>query len=330
MAEIEDLVGSFMHYLDSPTFFRCPHDPDPGAADIGLVGIPYCGGQPVERTQYLAPRAVRSISMQYAGRGHRELRVDPWSRGRISDLGDVPLPGMLHPDEAAKDIERFYARVGAAGCRPVAIGGDHSVTGAILRGLAGEGSRFDAPLGLIHFDSHTDNYGGGKLYGAAVHTGNAVSLPLAEGLIDPARTVSIGMHGSMADLTMDDASRDAGIRVIDMEEFDELGVRGVVEEARARIGDGPAYLTFDLDVLDLPWAPAVAGMEPGGLTMREALGVLRGLRGLEIVGGDVVEYAQHKDGPGNVTGVNAATLMFELLTLIACVLDPGAAADDGP
>ena len=318
MAEIEDLVGSFMHYLGSPTFFRRPLDPDPAASDIGLIGIPYCGGQPVERTQYLAPRAVRSISMQYAGRAHRELRVDPWSLCRINDLGDVPLPGMLHPGKAAQDIQDFYAEVGAAGTRPVAIGGDHSVTGAILRGLAGPGSSFEAPLGLIHFDSHTDNYAGADLYGADVHTGNSVSLPLAEGLIDAKRTVQIGIHGSMADLGMDDLSHEAGMRVIDMEEFDELGVKAVVEETRARIGEQPAYLTFDLDVLDLPWAPAVAGMEPGGLTMREALGVLRGLRGLNIVGADIVEYAQHKDGPGNVTGINAATFMFELLTLIAC------------
>lgn len=316
MSEIEAIVEGFMHYVGSPTFFRRPLDPDPEAADVGLVGIPYCGGQPVERTQYLAPRVVRGISMQYGGRVHRELRVDPWSLCRINDLGDVPMPGLLDPNQAVGDIQAFYSRVGAAGTRPCAVGGDHSVTGPILRGLGDSGSQFEAPFGLIHFDSHVDSFGG-ELYGAAVHTGNPVTLALEEGLLDPERCVQIGIHGYMSDLDMDAGSRDAGIRVIEMQEFDELGVKAVVEETRARIGDGPAYLTFDLDALDIPWAPAVAGMEPGGLTMREALGILRGLRGLDIVGADVVEYAVHKDGPGNVTGVNTTFLLYEMMTLIA-------------
>ncbi len=320
MSETAALVDGFMHYVGSPTLFRQPLDPDPASADIGLIGIPHSGGQPVERTQYLAPRVVRGISMQYGGRTHRELRIDPWSSRRVRDLGDVPLPGLLHPDKAAADIEGFFARVGAAGTRPCAIGGDHSVTGPIIRGLVGQGSKFEAPIGLIHFDSHVDTYEG-DLYGAVVHTGNAVTLPLNEGLIDPKRAIQIGIHGHMPDPDMDAASHEAGIRVIEMDEFERLGVAAVVEETRERIGDRPAYITFDLDALDLPWAPAVAGMEPGGLTMREALGILRGLRGLDIIGADVVEYAAHKDGPGLVTGVNATALMFEMVTLMAA--DPG-------
>lgn len=321
MSEVEDLVTGFMHYLDPPTFFRCPHEPDPEAADIGLVGIPYSGGQPVERTQYLAPRIVRSISMQYAGRSHRQHKVNPWELARVNDLGDVPMPGLLDPAKAADDIQRYYAALGAAGTRPCTVGGDHSVTGPILRGLGGEGSRFEPPFGLVHFDAHVDTYGG-DLYGATVHTGNGLTLALEEGLIDPKRSVQIGINGHMPDPGMDDASHAAGMRVIEMDEVEQIGVNGVVEETRARIGDQPAYLTFDLDGLDLPFAPAVAGMEPGGLTMREALGIIRGLRGCEFIGADVVEYAAHKDGPGYVTGVNTAGLLFEMVSLIAIGPEP--------
>ena len=185
-----------MHYLDPATFFRCQHEPDPAAADIGLVGIPYSGGQPVERTQYLAPRIVRGISMQFAGRSHRQRKVNPWELARVNDLGDVPMPGLLDPAKAADDIQRYYAALGAAGTRPCSSA---AITRSPVRSCAGsgtKGSRFEPPFGLVHFDAHVDTYGG-DLYGATVHTGNGLTLALEEGLIDPQRSVQIGINGHM-------------------------------------------------------------------------------------------------------------------------------------
>jgi guanidinopropionase len=143
-----------------PTFFRCAWNEDPAAADIGLVGVPHSTGNgSTERDQHLGPRAVRHQSGYYR-RAHAVHNISPWDAARVNDLGDVPLPEAMNNEACIRDIEAFYARLDAAGTHPVSIGGDHSITGGILKAIAGPGRRLSGgrPVALVHFDAHTDSY----------------------------------------------------------------------------------------------------------------------------------------------------------------------------
>jgi guanidinopropionase len=281
--------------------------------DIGLIGFPFAGGNPIERMQYLAPRAVRNRSSSYH-RVHRKFRIDPFAVCRVSDLGDVPLPHMLNPDMSASDAEAFYRRVHERNIVPITVGGDHSVTTPILRAIAGASSRHKGPIGMIHFDSHPDSFP--PLSGTKHHAGAAFLIGAEEGLIDPARTVQIGFHGSMATLLLENWSREH-FTVIDLDEFIDRGVDAVAEEIRRVVGTGPTYLSFDVDVLDVAYAPAVADPEINGMTTRELFALLNKLRGLDLVGADIVCMCPPLDNPAQVTALTASELMLQFVSHVA-------------
>jgi guanidinopropionase len=311
--DVQKAVSGYVYYFGIPTFLGCPYDV-PENADIGLIGIPYSGGNPIERTQYLAPRAIRDFSKGFH-RSHREFKINPFELCRICDLGDVPiLEGVLDPNKAVRLIEHFYQKVHKAGTIPVSIGGDHSVTLPILRAISGIRSFHKGPVGIIHLDSHTDATGPGG--GIDVHAGAGFRIGLEEGLIDAHRTVQIGIRGAMGDLRQDDWSHNAGYRVIEIDEFNELGVEAVIAESRRIIGDRPTYISWDLDVLDPVYAPAVADPETGGISINEALKFVRGLRGIDIIGADIVCYVPHLDAT-RITALNTSTILHELVTLVA-------------
>lgn len=308
-----EAVMGYWHWAGVPTYLRCPHRPDLSETDIGLIGFPYSGGNAIERMQYLAPRAVRNRSSSYR-RTLRSTRFDPFSACRISDLGDVPLINMLNPDLVAADAERFYRQVDERNIVPITVGGDHSVTTPILRAIAGPKSRRKGPIGMIHFDAHADSWPASN--GTAHHAGAPFYIGAEEGLIDPARTVQIGFHGLMGGLTQDDYSL-AHFRVIKLDEVIETGVAGVAAEVRRVVGDGPTYLSVDLDVLDLAYAPAVADPEVNGMTAREFFGLLEGFRGLNICGADVVCYCPPLDNPGQITALTASEILLYFVNLAA-------------
>lgn len=235
---------SYMHWFGPATFLRCPLAPDFKDTDIGLIGVPYCGGNLIERMQYLGPRAVRNRCMGYA-RAHREFAINPFELMRIRDLGDAPLDRALNPDLGAEDIQAFFARVFAAGITPVSVGGDHSITWPILR--AARATCFPAPLAMVHFDSHTDAY---PEAGGTRNTAAGFRFGAEDGIIDPHRTVQIGIRGPMAALDQDNWAEQSGFRIIGTEEFVAKGVDHVIAEVRRVVGDAPAYLSFDLDALD--------------------------------------------------------------------------------
>jgi len=193
---------------------------------------------------------------------------------------------------------------------PLAAGGDHSITYPIFRALASP----ETPIGMIHVDAHTDTWG--PFMGSKFHHGAPFRLAVEDGVLDPHRTIQIGIRGGQNSTDTWDYSRNAGMRVIFIEEFEDLGVDGVIAEARRVVGDGPTYITFDVDGLDPVYAPGTGTPEPGGITTREALRLLRGLRHLNLVGGDVVEVSPPFDPSGN-TALVGATIMFELLCLLA-------------
>ena len=308
------------------TFFRCPLAETPDEVDIGLVGVPHSSGNgSTERDQHLGPRAVRNVSGYYR-RSHGVHGFSPWDIAKISDLGDVPLPEAMNNEACVRDIEAFYARLDATGTRPVSIGGDHSITGPIIKAIAGPGRRLSGgqPCALIHFDAHTDSYDNMPHWlGAKRSAAHWAAYTAKEGAVDPARSIQIGMRGHPATAIhtggVGGSSRALGYEVVPMAEFERLGIERTVEMIRARVGDRPAYVTFDLDCLDPSVAPGVSNLEPGfgGMTIREATRVLQGLKGLNIIGADIVCLMPTKDSPNQITAQVAMVMMFELICLIA-------------
>jgi len=305
------VVSGYWHWYGMPTFLHCPFQPDLKDTDIGLIGVPYSGGNSIERMQYLGPRTVRNRSMAY-GRVHRQFRINPFQLVRVRDLGDAPMPRVLNPDMAAEDFQTYFQRVFEAGITPVSIGGDHSITWPILR--AARRTRFAAPLGMIHFDSHTD---AGQTGAGTRNHAAGFRIGTEDGVIDPRRTVQIGIRGHMGVLEQDDWAKDHFAGVITTDDVVQQGVDAVLRQVREIIGDGPTYLSFDLDAIDPAYAPGVADPEVNGLTMREVVQLLHGFRGVNLMGADIVCYCPPLDNAAQITALTISSMMLELVTLIA-------------
>lgn len=305
-----------------PTFFRCPWDEDPENCDIGLVGVPHSSGNgSTERDQHLAPRVVRDVSGRYR-RPHEVFGFIPWDAAKIHDLGDVPLPEAMVNDITVEHIEEYFRWLDQAGTHPVSIGGDHAITGPILKALGGSGTNLSGgrKLSLVQFDAHRDDYEhmphwlGNRRSAAhwAAYTAN-------EGHVDPEASVQIGIRGNQSKPRQDRAQSDAGYRVLLADTVHEKGIDYAIDAMRERVGDNPIYISFDLDSLDPADAPGVSNLEAGyaGLRAHEAIRILHGLRGLNVVGADIVCMMPTVDNPNRITALNAMVLMFELLSLVA-------------
>ncbi len=294
-----------------PTFMRLPHVPPGhdrfGEVEIGLVGVPWDAGTTNRPGPRHGPRQLRDAStMIRAENGATGVR--PFEARRCADLGDVgPNPADLM-DSLAR-IETFYDGLAAAGIRPLSAGGDHLCSLPILRALAK-----DRPLGMVHFDSHTDlfhSYFGGRMY---TH-GTPFRRAVEEGLLDPRRVVQIGIRGSAYDREDRDFAAANGIRVIAIEEFHARGAADVMAEAREIAGDGPTYVSYDIDFVDPAFAPGTGTPEVGGPNSFQALEVVRGLKGLDIAGADLVEVSPPFDQSG-ATAYLGVSIMFELLCVM--------------
>lgn len=295
-------------YTGIPTFMRAPYSEALDALDIALIGVPFDGGVTNRPGARHGPREIRNQS-SLMRRISQETGINPYSLCRIADIGDAWPQRPFHLEESLAEIANFFAKVHAAGVLPVSAGGDHSITLPIYRAIAK-----DRPVGMIHFDAHCDT--GDDYLGSKFHHGAPFRRAVEEGLLDPKRTIQIGIRGGVNDAKIWQFSHDSGMRVIYMEEFLEIGVKGVIAEARRVVGDGPTYLSFDVDGLDPVYAPGTGTPEIGGFSTAEALAMLRGLRGLNYVGGDVVEVAPCFD-PGYVTALAGSQIMFEILCLVA-------------
>ena len=295
-------------FTEIPTFMRCPLANDPRQVDIALIGVPYDGGVSNRPGARHGPREIRNASTLMRTI-HHVTRFKPFEACRVADLGDVRLSAMFDPAIVVEEIESFFRKVVEAGVAPLSAGGDHSITYPILKALGRSG-----PIGMIHIDAHTDTWG--PLQGSKFHHGAPFRLAVEDGVLDPKRTVQIGIRGAQNIADGWDFSEQSGMRVIFMEEFTRLGVDAVIAEARRVVGDGPAYISFDVDGLDPVYAPGTGTPEIGGITTIEAQALLRGMSGLDLVGGDVVEVSPPFDPSGN-TALVGATLMFEILCLLA-------------
>jgi guanidinopropionase len=297
-----------LRHTEIATFLRAPLARSIDEVDIALVGVPYDGGVTHRPGARHGPREIRNMSTMMRSY-HHITRLNPFEACRIADVGDVRFRNIYNLDEAIKDIETFFQQIVDAGLTAVAAGGDHSISYPILKAL-GE----PQPVGLVHIDAHTDTWG--PFMGSRFHHGAPFRMAVDGGYVDPKRAVQIGIRGAQNTQEGWDYSRESGMRVVFIEEFVEMGVQGVIEEARRVVGDGPTYLSFDVDALDPVHAPGTGTPEVGGMTTREALSLLRGLRGLNLVGGDVVEVAPPFDPSGN-TALVGATLLYEIVCLLA-------------
>ncbi len=295
-----------------PTFMRAPFAEKIKDLDIAMAGVPYDGGVTNRPGARHGPREIRSQSSFMRGI-HHVSRINPFDTCRVADVGDVPFRESHHPDRAMAEIEAFYREIHAANALPLSAGGDHSITYPIFRAIA----TAETPVGMIHIDAHTDTWDSWQ--GNKFNHGAPFRRAVEDGVLDPKQTVQIGIRGPQNVSDGWDFSHDSGMRVIFMEEFTELGVDAVIAEARQVVGDGPTYISFDVDGLDPVYAPGTGTPEVGGITTVEAQKLLRGLRGLNLIGGDVVEVAPPFDPSGN-TAMVGATMMFEILCLLAEVV----------
>ena len=289
------------------SFMRLPVVPSAAGLDVAFAGVPYDGGTTNRPGARHGPREIRTQSALM--RRINANGVAPYQSLRVADVGDCTV-NPFDIQHALGQIEAFFSDIRANGAIPIAAGGDHLISLPILRAL-GKGR----PLGLIHFDSHSDT--GDSYFGDNRYThGTPFRRAVEEGLIDPSRVVQIGIRGSIYDPADFDFARAAGFRIITIDEAVDLGAAGVVGEARKVAGAGPVYVSFDIDSLDPSMAPGTGTPEVGGFTTREAQRMLRGLTALDIVGADVVEVSPPFD-VGGVTALAAATMMFELLCAVA-------------
>ena len=293
------------------TFMRLPYAADPSAVDIGLIGVPWDGGTTNRAGARHGPREIRNQS-SLIRRINPESGIMPFSLARVADLGDSTV-NPCDVMETLGRVERFFTKVHKAGCIPLSAGGDHLITLPIFRAIAK-----DRPLGMVHFDAHSDTWD--KYFGETKYThGTPFRRAVEEGLLDPKRTIQIGIRGSL--YSPDDLAfaEQHGMRMIKIEEYFRLGVRAVIEEARRVVGDGPTYVSFDVDGLDPVFAPGTGTPEIGGFSTFDAQQMIRGLRGLNLIGGDVVEVSPPLDPSGN-TALVGATMMFEILCVLADAL----------
>lgn len=292
-------------YGGIPTLLDAKFSDSIDGIDIGLIGVPMDLGVTNRNGARFGPRAVRT--MERVGPYHYVHKVVPMADLRIADLGDVPFRSRFSLADCMEDIESHYKGLHAAGVKPLSVGGDHSITYPILKALGA-----DKPVGCIHIDAHCDT--GGEYDGSKFHHGGPFRMAVLDGVLDPERTIQIGVRGNSEFIW--EFSYDAGMTVVHIEEFQRMGVEAVIEKARNVVGDGPVYVSFDVDGLDPAYAPGTGTPEVGGLTPREVQTLLQGLAGLDVIGGDVVEIAPQYDATTNTAHVGAQ-ILFEILALMA-------------
>ena len=315
------MTDSFFHpvsgfnlprFAGVPTFMRLPYVPHGHErfddVQIGLIGVPWDSGTTNRPGPRHGPRQLRDASTMMRAQ-HAVSGMRPFEAARCADRGDVgPNPADI--EDSMARITSFYNQVVDAGIVPLTAGGDHLSSLPVLRSVAKSG-----PVGMIHFDSHTDlfhSYFGGTMY---TH-GTPFRRAVEEGLLDPKRVVQIGIRGTMYDTEDRDFAAAEGIRLILIEELFARGVEDVMAEAREIAGTGPTYISYDIDFVDPTFAPGTGTPEVGGPNSFQALQVVRELKGVNIVGADMVEVSPPFDASGG-TAFLGVSIMYELLCVMA-------------
>ena len=291
-----------------PTFMRLPHvaldAPKIKDVDIGIIGVPWDSGTTNRPGPRHGPRQLRDASTMIRAQ-HPVSGIRPYEKLNCADLGDVSINPADIEDSMAR-ITSFYKKLIETGIKPLTAGGDHLTSLPVLRALAEK-----APLGMIHFDSHTDlfhSYFDGTMF---TH-GTPFRRAVEENLLDPKRVIQIGIRGTQYDSEDLDFANSVGIRVVKIDEFFDRGIQDVMAEAREIVGKNETYVSYDIDFIDPAFAPGTGTPEVGGPNSYEALKVVRELAGVKIVGADMVEVSPPFD-PSSNTAFLGVSVMFELL-----------------
>ncbi len=288
---------------------RLPHLTDVAGVDAAVVGIPFDTATSFRPGARFGPEAIRSASVLLRPY-HPGLGVDVLEAVSVVDYGDLPVaPGDVIG--TYRRIESRLAPLVEAGVFTVVLGGDHSITLAELRALA----RRHGPMALVHLDAHTDTWD--EYFDQRFFHGTTFKRAVEEGLVEPNASLQAGMRGSVFSASDLDDARSLGFAVVPSEELRALGPDGYARAVRERVGDRPVFLSFDIDFVDPAFAPGTGTPEVAGFSTAETAAFLRALRGVKLVGCDVVEVAPPYDGPGQTTALAAANVALDLLALYA-------------
>ncbi len=291
------------------TFMRLPYVTDLEGVDFAVVGVPFDTGGTFRVGARFGPEGIRNQSMLLRTY-NPALKVPIFDICSGVDYGDLSVtPGYL--PESHKQIEQGAAAVFASSATPIFLGGDHSVSLPLLRAAA---ARY-GPVALVHFDSHSDLWSG--YFGGKDTHGTPFRRACEEGLIDTARSTQAGLRGSLYDEADAQITEELGFQLITGPEMHEIGMKETIRRIRERVGNGPAYLTFDIDFVDPAYAPGTGTPEVGGFTSAQCQQLIRGLVGVNFVGFDLVEVMPPYDSEGGVTCLLAANLVYEFISLIA-------------
>ncbi|MEO3864446.1 agmatinase [Rheinheimera fenheensis] len=306
----QPLGGNEMPRFGGPaTFMRLPTATELSGIDVGIIGVPFDIGTSNRPGARLAPRQIRDESRMLRPY-NMATRAAPFDSLQVADLGDVAI-NTFNLSKSINIIEQHYRQLTAAGVLPLTLGGDHTIVLPILRALAAE----HGPLALVHVDAHADV--NEHMFGEPIAHGTPFRRAVEEGLLQGDKVFQIGLRGTGYAADDFDWPRQQGFTVVTAEECWGKSLEPLMAQVRQTIGNAPCYISFDIDGIDPAYAPGTGTVEIAGLTVPQALQVIRGTKGLNLVGGDLVEVSPPYDTSGN-TALLAANLVYEML----CVL-PG-------
>jgi guanidinobutyrase len=306
----QPLGGNEMPRFGGPaTMMRLPAQSSAEKLDVCFVGVPLDIGTSNRSGTRFGPRQIRAESCLIRPY-NMATRAAPFDSLQVADIGDVAL-NTFNLQNSIDIIEAAYQEILAHDCKPLTLGGDHTISLPILRAM----KRKYGPVGVVHIDAHADI--NDHMFGEPIAHGTPFRRAIEEGLIEPNRMVQIGLRATGYEADDFDWPRNRGVRVVQVEECWHRSLVPLMGEVREQLGVGPVYLTFDIDGIDPAFAPGTGTPEIGGLTVPQALEIIRGCRSLDLIGGDLVEVAPPYDSSGN-TSLLAANLLYEML----CVL-PG-------
>ena len=308
----QPLGGNDMPRFAGPgTMMRLPSQSTAEGLDACFVGVPFDLGTSNRSGARFGPRGIRNESAMIRPY-NMWTRISPFDSLQIADIGDVAI-NTFNLLKSIDIIEQAYDEIAAHGAAPFTLGGDHTIVLPILRALA----KKHGPVGVVHIDAHADV--NDVMFGEKIAHGTPFRRLVEEKLVEPSRVVQIGLRTTGYAADDFDWPRQQGFRVVQAEDCWHKSLTPLMEEVREQLGDeGPVYISFDIDGLDPAYAPGTGTLEPGGLTSAQAFEIVRGCRGLNVIGGDMVEVSPAYDH-GGITSTLAANLLYEML----CTL-PGA------
>ncbi len=302
-------ASEYPRFTGIKTFMRLPYLDRPEGLDFAILGVPFDTGATYRVGARFGPESIRNVSVMLRPYNpNQDIEVFEYLSG--ADLGDVPVvPGYI--EESYRRIEQNVGRILQAGVVPILLGGDHSISLAHLRAVA---ARFGPPA-LIQFDSHCDTWD--QYFGQKYTHGTPFRRAVEEGVVDPHHSIQLGMRGSLYSSRDIRDAEELGYKVVPMAEVRRMGIDGTLRVIRERVAGKPVFVSFDIDFIDPSYAPGTGTPEVGGPATWEALELVRGLRGIQLVACDLVEVMPSYDSPGAITALAAANVAYELITLVA-------------